>query len=167
MNAGAYGFETEGILEKVRYLDREGRVRTAHRRELTFAYRWSSFEEGDTILAALFRLRPGAPDREILRKARQRAEVQPIAERSFGSTYENPPGDSAWRLIEAAGFKGFRKRGVEVSMKHSNFLINRDGTALARDVEALLEEIEAEVERRFEVKLKREVRILGVSEVDA
>lgn len=162
MNAGAYGHETKDVLAKVRYMDERGRLHTVPSSEIEFSYRKSSFRDGDTVLGALFRLRREMPDQEVLDRARRRSEVQPISERSFGSTYKNPRGHSAWKLIEESGFKGFRKGGVEVSMRHSNFMINRSGDALAADVEDILERIEVAVAERFGIQLEREVQIIGV-----
>jgi UDP-N-acetylmuramate dehydrogenase len=164
MNAGAYGHDTAEVVEKARYLDGNGVLRSARREELEFSYRRSSFREGEVILGALFRLRETPPDPEVLEQARSRGRIQPISQRSFGSTFKNPPGGSAWRLIEAAGLRGRRRGGVEVSMMHPNFLVNRTGKALAADVEALLEEIESEVESRFGIRLEREVRVIGEKE---
>ena len=90
----------------------------------------------------------------------RRKEKQPIGEWSCGSTFTNPPGDHAARLIEASGLKGHRIGDIMVSPKHANFLVNV-GSASAVDVEELVAFIQREVERRFSVRLTPEFRIAG------
>ena len=90
----------------------------------------------------------------------RRAASQPTGARSCGSVFRNPPGDYAGRLIEASGLKGRRIGGAVVSDKHANFIIN-DGHARAADVEALIDEVAGEVEKRQGVRLEPEVRIIG------
>src|SRR5690606_21033727 len=90
----------------------------------------------------------------------QRARTQPIGEASCGSVFRNPPGDHAARLIEAAGLKGRRLGGAVVSEKHANFIIN-PGTATAADIEALIHEVAATVERVHGIRLQPEVVMVG------
>ncbi|MBC8328667.1 MAG: UDP-N-acetylmuramate dehydrogenase [Planctomycetes bacterium] len=114
---------------------------------------------GAVVLEALLAFEPGLPAavkaraEEILRRKNL---SQPVTLSSAGCAFKNPPGDSAGRLIDAAGLKGAREGGVLVSERHANFLVNLGG-ARAADVVALLERIEATVRQRFGVELEREL----------
>jgi UDP-N-acetylmuramate dehydrogenase len=90
----------------------------------------------------------------------RRKATQPLGLPSCGSVFRNPPGDHAARLIEAAGLKGFRIGGAEVSPKHANFIINT-GDATATDIEELIEHVRQTVIEEHGVELKHEVRIVG------
>ena len=90
----------------------------------------------------------------------RRAATQPTGQPSCGSTFRNPPGDHAARLIEASGLKGYRVGGAEVSPKHANFIINT-GSATADDIEALIAHVRDEVERQHGVRLQTEVHMVG------
>jgi len=96
----------------------------------------------------------------------KRSDSQPLGRPSAGSVFRNPPGDHAGRLIEAAGLKGAREGGAMVSDKHANFIINT-GEATARDIEALIARVRAEVGRRFGLELEPEVRIIGEAAEEA
>jgi len=91
----------------------------------------------------------------------RRKNTQPLQLPNAGSCFRNPPGDKAGRLIEAAGAKGWREGGAEVSALHANFIVNRDG-ARARDVAALLARVRRAVVERFGVELELEVHMAGV-----
>ena len=122
-----------------------------------------SKEDFEFFTAGYFRLKPG--DKETsLEKIRHllehRAQTQPINEFNCGSTFRNPPGDHAGRLIEAAGLKGLRLGGARVSEKHANFIIN-EGLASAADIELLIEQVAEAVYAQSGVRLQREVHILG------
>jgi UDP-N-acetylmuramate dehydrogenase len=162
MNAGAFGGETWRHVLEVETIDRVGvrRTRTAH--EYRIGYRSVEGPAGEWFLAARlsFEPRPEAHADEIRALLARRKETQPIGEWSGGSTFTNPPGDHAARLIEAAGLKGYRIGGARVSEKHANFLIN-DGAASADDIERLILHVQQAVENRFAVRLEPEVRIIG------
>lgn len=163
MNAGAFGNETWERVVEVDVADRLGRVRTRGRDEYRVAYREVHPPvDGEWFLAARFAFDAGQDVasgrmKELLaeRKARQ-----PLGLPSCGSVFRNPPGDHAARLIEAAGLKGLRMGGAEVSHKHANFIINTGG-ASASDIEALILEIRARVQSASGVRLQPEVRIIG------
>ena len=89
-----------------------------------------------------------------------REAAQPIRERTGGSTFKNPPGSKAWQLVDAAGCRGLRVGGAEVSPMHCNFLINRDG-ATAADIEGLGEEVRRRVRETSGVDLHWEIRRIG------
>jgi len=90
----------------------------------------------------------------------RRKATQPLGLPSCGSVFRNPPGDHAARLIEAAGLKGYRIGGAEVSPKHANFIINT-GNATATDIEELIEHVRQTVIEQHGVELRHEVRIVG------
>ncbi len=97
----------------------------------------------------------------MLARSTSRSDTQPLAERSFGSTFKNPADGFAGRMIEECGFKGTRRGGVMVSEKHANFLVNVGEDTRANDIEDLVGWIVDKVEARFEVRLTPEVIIIG------
>jgi UDP-N-acetylmuramate dehydrogenase len=162
MNAGAFGGETWRHVIEVETIDRGGtrRMRAAH--EFQVGYRSVIAPAAEWFLAARlsFARRPQAHEDEIRALLARRKETQPIGAWSCGSTFTNPPGDHAARLIDTAGLKGFRIGGASVSTKHANFLLN-EGKATARDLEQLLLHVQATVERVHGVRLEPEVRVIG------
>ncbi len=163
MNAGAWGGETWPLVESVTVINRHG-VRTT-RPASDYRYSYRHVEPpvaGEWFLGALFALSTQTPtsQAEIQRLLDQRRDSQPIGEWSGGSTFMNPPGDHAARLIDAAGLKGCRLGGAVVSTKHANFLLN-DGAATANDLEQLISQIQDTVAKTHGVRLVTEVRIVG------
>ncbi|RIK43150.1 MAG: UDP-N-acetylenolpyruvoylglucosamine reductase [Chloroflexi bacterium] len=172
-NAGAHGGEVKDSLEDTLVIDEEGTVRSFALAELAYAYRDSTLKRrqplragfGPVVLSANFRLTPGDPA-ELSERAERflahRRQTQPV-EPSLGSTFVNPPGDYAGRLIEEAGLKGARVGGAEVSRIHANFIVNPAGVggATATNVIALIRQIQATVEQRCGVKLEPEVQLVG------
>jgi UDP-N-acetylmuramate dehydrogenase len=164
MNAGAFGGETWQQVMSVRTIDRHGEIRQRFPADFEIAYRHVHGPEGEWFLSCELQLEPGdaaaeqAAIRELLDK---RAASQPTGLPSGGSTFRNPPGDHAARLIERAGLKGCRIGGAEVSGKHANFIINT-GDATAADIEQLIEHVQHKVRDAFGVALVREVHIVGV-----
>jgi UDP-N-acetylmuramate dehydrogenase len=162
MNAGAFGGETWDYVRAVETLDRDGTRHRRGRAEYAVGYRRVEGPAGEWFVAAWLEFPAGRPTtqasiRELLVK---RKATQPIGEPSCGSVFTNPPGDHAARLIEAAGLKGCRIGGAQVSPMHANFIINT-GDATAADIEALLTHVATEVERVHGVRLEAEVRIVG------
>jgi UDP-N-acetylmuramate dehydrogenase len=163
MNAGAFGGETWPRVRSIDVCDARGVDRRRDAREYSFGYRHvMPPAPGEFFLAATleFEYRPGLTDdamRELLAK---RKETQPIGEWSCGSTFTNPTGDHAARLIEAAGLKGFRIGDIMVSPKHANFLVNVEA-ASAADVEKLVAHIQHVVHEKFGVTLTPEFRTAG------
>ncbi|KQP50282.1 UDP-N-acetylmuramate dehydrogenase [Methylobacterium sp. Leaf108] len=165
MNAGAHGGETTDVLVEARGIDRRGERRTFGHGEMGFAYRHSSAPEDVIFTSALFRARPGeraAIEAEMDRVTAAREAAQPIRERTGGSTFKNPEGGKAWQLVDAAGCRGLRVGGAQVSPMHCNFLINTDG-ATAADIEALGEEVRRRVRETSGVELHWEIKRIGVS----
>lgn len=163
MNAGAFGGETWQRVVEVETLDREGQVRVRLPQEFEIGYRQVKGPAGEWFLAAVLELEPGdveASQRAIRELLERRAATQPTRQPSCGSVFRNPPGEHAARLIEAAGLKGLRLGGAQVSEKHANFIINT-GDAKAADIEALILEVQRVVEARTGVRLTPEVHMVG------
>ncbi|MGD1995331.1 MAG: UDP-N-acetylmuramate dehydrogenase [Anaerolineae bacterium] len=166
-NAGAFDGDVASVLTKATLLAPEGEVVERSAKWFEFRYRGSRIKGGEegkryVVLDATFGLQPEETEvlvarvDEILRWRRERHP----AGATMGSTFKNPPGDHAGRLIELAGLKGQRIGGVKVSEQHANFLINT-GKATADDVLALIRRVQAEVEDRFGVGLTMEVELVG------
>jgi UDP-N-acetylmuramate dehydrogenase len=163
MNAGAFGGETWPRVRAVDVCDARGRERRRDAREYSYSYRRIVPPvPGEFFLGAVleFEHRPGLTDDALRDLIARRKESQPIGEWSCGSTFTNPKGDHAARLIEAAGLKGTRIGDVMVSPKHANFLVNVDA-AKAADVERLVALIQQEVKRQFGAMLTPEFRVVG------
>ncbi len=161
MNAGSWGRDVSGVLRRVKLLDEEGRVAKLKREDIDFGYRKSGLHRRAIVLSATFFCPPGEVDDEIVRKTSGKKDTQPLSERSFGSTFVNPPGDYAGRLIEQCGLKGTRRGGAMISDKHANFIVNIGDKTRASDIEALIELAKQEVEKRFGISLEPEVDIVG------
>jgi UDP-N-acetylmuramate dehydrogenase len=165
-NAGAFGGEVKDRLLDVTAIDPQGRRQTLAAGECAFAYRQSAFKTthlGWLILSARFATTaepPSAVRARLLEVQTHRRATQPIEQRSLGSTFKNPPGDSAGRLIDASGVKGMRIGGAQISPKHANFIVNL-GEASADDVLALMAEMRNRVFERFGIELEPEIRVIG------
>ncbi len=164
MNAGAHGTETRDVLIEARAVDRAGRIHTLSHADLAYTYRHCGAPDDLIFTEALYQGEPGDPE-EITRAMQEVADYrethQPTKARTGGSTFKNPPGNSSWKLIDAAGLRGFRVGGAHVSEKHCNFLIN-DGEASAEDIERLGETIRARVKTASGVQLEWEIKRLGI-----
>ena len=162
MNAGAFGEETWQHVESVETVDRRGDVRTRARAEFSVGYRSVQGTPAEGFLSGTFRFEPdpAATMAKLKTMLSRRSATQPLGEPSCGSVFRNPTGQFAGDLIERAQLKGASVGGAMVSRKHANFIVNT-GAATAADIEALIYQIRAEVERRFGVRLELEVRVLG------
>jgi UDP-N-acetylmuramate dehydrogenase len=162
MNAGAHGGETWERVESVRTIDRQGEIHLRSPAEYSVGYRSVTGPSNEWFLEATFRFEPGVTaSMEVMKTMLERRKAtQPLGLPSCGSVFRNPPGDHAARLIEAAGLKGYRIGGAEVSPKHANFIINT-GDATATDIEELIEHVRQTVIERHGVALQHEVRIVG------
>lgn len=163
MNAGAYDASLADVLDEVTALFPDG-VRTLGAKDLRLSYRHSLFTERPdaVVLRARVKLEPGDPAAVKSRMdelMERRRASQPLEFPSAGSTFKRPAGHFAGRLIEAAGLKGARVGGAEVSAKHAGFVINRGGATCA-DVLALIETIQQTVYDASGVMLEPEVRII-------
>ncbi len=164
MNAGAHGRETKDVLAEARAVDRQGQIHTRDLAGLAMTYRHCGAPKDWIFTEALFQGAPGDPEeigRQMEEVAAYRERVQPIRERTGGSTFKNPPGHSAWKLIDGAGCRGLRIGGAKVSDMHCNFLIN-GGDASGEDVERLGETVRARVKANSGVTLEWEIIRLGV-----
>ena len=163
MNAGGHGADISATLTRVHLLDLAGGEEVEIRaRDLEFGYRRSAVADRHVVVEAEFALAPGDREQSEARIAdivRWRREHQPGGQNA-GSLFTNPPGDSAGRLVEAAGLKGLRRGSATVSLKHANF-IQADEGGSADDVMALLREVQRRVEDQTGVHLVPELRRVG------
>ncbi len=161
-NAGAYGGELAEVLISAEVVDRAGNVFTVTPRELGLGYRRSAAPADWIFTSARLRATPGdqlAIARRIAEIDSARAQSQPRS-RTGGSTFANPPGHTAWELIDRAGCRGLRIGDAQVSEKHCNFLINL-GAATAADIESLGEEVRRRVFEQSAIRLHWEIRRIG------
>jgi UDP-N-acetylmuramate dehydrogenase len=165
MNAGCYGGETWNHVIAVETVDRSGALHHRSAADYELGYRHVQLRSGadEWFISAVLGFSPGEETeamgriRELLQK---RVASQPLNQPNAGSVFRNPPGDHAARLIESCGLKGFTIGGAQVSPKHANFIVNL-GTATAKDIESMVDHVQATVLARTGVELVREVRIVG------
>lgn len=162
MNAGAHGGEIQNVLNTVKILTEAGKIETFAKEELTFGYRECSLRGKAWILAAELKFNPG--EKEVLKtqmseNMAKRKAAQPLELPNAGSVFRNPPGDSAGRLIEQAGWKGKGIGGAQVSPKHGNFIVNA-GDASAADVLALIQAIQKDIFEKYGVELRTEIHYI-------
>ncbi len=164
MNAGAYGREVKDVLAAATAVDRAGHVHRVTGADLGMAYRHIAAPPDWIFTGAVLRCAPGDARAIAARMAEiteKRGQTQPVKHRTGGSTFANPEGDSAWRLIDAVGGRGFAIGAAQVSDLHTNFLINTGG-ATAAELEAVGEEMRRRVQAQFGIALRWEVQRLGV-----
>ncbi len=168
MNAGCYGGETKDVLQSVVALDRRGRRQVMSLEDMGYAYRHSDAPQDLIFTEANFKGRadnPAAIAERMDAITARREDSQPIREKTGGSTFKNPDQDQsggrgAWQVIDAAGGRGFRVGGAQMSEKHCNFMINT-GEASAADLEALGETIREKVKASEGVELQWEIKRMG------
>jgi UDP-N-acetylmuramate dehydrogenase len=163
MNAGANGGETKDVLVEATGVTRKGEKVSFSNADMKFIYRNSGVDTSIVFTSALYRGR--ITDAEAIRVRmnevqNHRETAQPIREKTGGSTFKNPPDHSAWKLIDAAGMRGFRVGGAQVSEMHCNFLINT-GEASGRDIEILGETVRERVKAHSGVELQWEIKRIG------
>jgi UDP-N-acetylmuramate dehydrogenase len=166
-NAGAFGGELGELLEELEAVLPSGELQRLGPAELRPRYRRTALQEppleGAVVTRVWLRLQPGAPGparAEVRRVMAERKVSQPTGVRSLGSTFKNPLGENAGRLIEACGLKGYRVGEAQVSTQHANFICNLD-QARAADVLALTDVIRQRVAERFGVELELEIIPVG------
>jgi UDP-N-acetylenolpyruvoylglucosamine reductase len=167
MNAGAYGGDIEGVLDRALVADARG-TRWLTPRELGLRYRRSDLQPGQVVAGAEFRLEP-RPEEEIravvTAMQERRKEAQPTNKRTFGSVFKNPDHElTAGRMLEACGLRGHQIGGAQISPKHANFIENAGGAG-SNDALALIAEARRRALERFGVRLEPEVQLLGPIEV--
>lgn len=163
MNAGAYGGEVKDRFVSARALDRKGRLHVLGAGDMGFSYRHTAVPHDFIFTEGTFGGVPGdkaAILAEMDAITASREATQPVKSRTGGSTFKNPPGDKAWRLVDAAGCRGLQVGGAQVSELHCNFLINTGG-ATAADVERLGETVRARVLAASGVHLEWEIERIG------
>jgi len=164
MNAGANGAETKDVLIEATGLDRKGSRHIFSNTDMKFVYRNSGVDPSIIFTSARFRGKPAAPEaiRARMNEVQTHRETaQPIREKTGGSTFQNPPDNSAWKLIDAAGCRGLKLGGAQVSEMHCNFLINT-GNATGHDIETLGETVRERVRQNCGIDLHWEIKRIGV-----
>ena len=164
MNAGANGSETRDVLIEATGIGRDGSKHVFSNAEMKFVYRNSGVDPSVIFTSARFR--GPITDTEAIRARmaevqNHREMAQPIREKTGGSTFKNPPGRSAWKLIDAAGCRGLRVGGAQVSEMHCNFLINA-GDATGHDIETLGETVRERVKANSGIELHWEIKRVGI-----
>jgi UDP-N-acetylmuramate dehydrogenase len=163
MNGGAYGGETTDVLIEARGVDRQGHIRTFKHADMGFSYRHCGVADDVIFTAAHLQGRTGDPEQIAAEMAaiKEKREVSQPRNRTGGSTFKNPPGQNAWKLIDEAGCRSLTVGGAQVSALHCNFLINL-GNATAADIETLGETVRERVQAHFGVTLEWEIKRIGV-----
>jgi UDP-N-acetylmuramate dehydrogenase len=164
MNAGANGDETKDVLVEATGIGRDGTRHTFRNADMKFVYRNSGVDPAMIFTSARFRgviADPRAIRARMDEVQGHREATQPIREKTGGSTFKNPAGHSAWKLIDAAGCRGLRLGGAQVSEMHCNFLINT-GAATGHDIEALGETVRARVKENSGIELRWEIKRIGI-----
>jgi UDP-N-acetylmuramate dehydrogenase len=166
MNAGANGSETKDVLVEAVGIARDGTKHRFTNADMKFVYRNSGVDPQIIFTSARFRGLIAAP--EAIRARMNEVQIhretaQPIREKTGGSTFKNPPGNSAWKLIDAAGCRGLRVGGAQVSEMHCNFLINT-GNATGHDIETLGETVRKRVRENSGIELHWEIKRLGIEQ---
>ncbi|MGJ4855036.1 UDP-N-acetylmuramate dehydrogenase [Labrys sp. KB_33_2] len=164
MNGGAYGGETKDVFVSARAVRRDGSIALYDAPAMGFSYRRCSVPADVVFTQATFRGEPG--DREAILAEMQkitetRSSSQPVNTRTGGSTFKNPPGHSAWKLVDEAGCRGLTIGGAQVSPMHTNFLVNL-GTASSADIETLGETVRERVKDRSGIELDWEIKRVGL-----
>ena len=163
MNAGAWGSSFGDVVTDVTVMDDTGEFITLTHDEAQFEYRHSGLEPYFCVTGATLALESGDVDTITERMQslfKQKVETQPFVEENAGCMFKNPPGDSAGRLIDVSGLKGYRIGGAEVSTVHGNFILNID-SATAEDVLKLVAHIQQQVREKTGIALQTEVKRLG------
>ena len=165
MNAGAYGSEMVNVVEKVGFLDEDGKLNEIDGKDAHFTYRHSMFVENPKyiVVYAIYKLQNGNKDEisKIMEEnMNSRKQKQPIEYPNFGSVFKRPEGYFVGKLVDDCGLKGYKIGGAQVSTKHSGFMVNIED-ATCKDVLDLIEYVKEKVYEKFNVKLQEEVVILG------
>jgi UDP-N-acetylmuramate dehydrogenase len=164
MNAGANGSETRDVLVEATGVGRDGAKHRFSNADMKFVYRNSGVDPSIIFTSARFRGVAAASEaiRARMNEVQNHRETaQPIREKTGGSTFKNPPGNSAWKLVDAAGCRGLRVGGAQVSELHCNFLINT-GSATGHDIETLGETVRERVRQSSGIELHWEIKRLGI-----
>ncbi|MEP0943707.1 MAG: UDP-N-acetylmuramate dehydrogenase [Rhizobiaceae bacterium] len=163
MNAGANGTETTDRVVEVHALDRQGNRHVLSHADMGYSYRHSGAAKGLIFTGAVFEGEPA--QKAVIQEAmdavqHHRETVQPIREKTGGSTFKNPLPHSSWKLVDEAGLRGFQIGGAQMSELHCNFMINTGG-ATAHDLETLGETVRKKVYAKSGIELEWEIKRLG------
>ena len=163
MNAGAHGAEIKDVLLEARAVDMQGNIHILSLADMGFDYRYCGVSTDLIFLSATFK--GTKSDQQTIKTQMDeitdlREAAQPIKSRTGGSTFKNPEGTSAWKLVDEAGFRGHINGGAQVSEMHTNFLINL-GDATAKDIEDLGDMVKASVKQKLDVDLHWEIKRVG------
>ncbi|MEG3639997.1 UDP-N-acetylmuramate dehydrogenase [Magnetococcus sp. PR-3] len=162
MNAGAYGGDIKSVLLDAQLMDADGNLHTRNSQELGLAYRHCDLPTGWVFISARFQLTQGNEETikaQMRANNQKRTQAQPLRYPSAGSIFRNPPGEAAWKLINAAGLRGHRIGDAQISEKHSNFFVNL-GAASSTHMEELIELARTRVAQQSGVKMTLEIGIL-------
>lgn len=160
MNGGAYGTEIFDCIEEVEIFDENYEIRTIKKENLGHSYRKTEIQEKNwVIVSATFKFEKGFNLAKVIEIQKLRESKQPLDKPNLGSTFKNPNGDFAARLISEANLKGFRVGGAEISTKHPNFIVN-DGTAKFDDVLEILAIVKEKIKENYNVNLEEEIIIV-------
>lgn len=157
MNGGAFGTEIFDRIESVEILDENYNILTLAKENLKFSYRYTEFQEKNcVILGATFKFDKGFDKAKVKEIKELREFKHPLDKPSLGSTFKNPEGDFAARLISECNLKGYQVGGAQIANKHPNFILNL-GTATCKDIEELLCTIKKQVKEKFSIDLHEEI----------
>lgn len=163
MNAGSFGTEIKDVIDSVALMNRQGELKIMKKADLAFEYRNSNLPEDSIILSANIVLHKADPD-EVAKKTdacmQRKRTSQPVGAHSAGCVFKNPKGEAAGSLIDKAGCKGMKIKGVEVSTVHANYFIN-SGNADFRDFIELMKIVIAKVKEKNRITLEPEIKIIG------
>lgn len=162
MNAGTAKEYIGSLVKSVRLMTYQGEIRTLLHDEIEWNYRKTSLKSEGIVLEAELELVLGDSEEAIkgvIKYLERRRLTQPLNHHNAGSVFKNPPGDSAGRLIESCGLKGFRVGDAQVSDLHANFIVNLDN-ASASDYLAVIDKVKKEVFSKHGVKLEQELKII-------
>ncbi len=160
MNGGAFGTEIFDRIESIEILDENLEIREIKRENLKVSYRKTEIQDKNwLVISAIFNFDSGFDKAKVKEIRELRESKHPLDKPSLGSTFKNPNGDFAARLISESGLKGYKIGGAKISEKHPNFILNM-GNASFKDIEKLLIEIKIKVFDKFKVRLEEEIIII-------
>lgn len=160
MNGGAFGVEIFDTVESIEILDENFKIREIKKEELEISYRKTEIQDKKwLVVSATFKFEEGFNAEKVKEIKRLRESKHPLDKPSLGSTFKNPKGDFAARLISECDLKGYSVGGAKISEKHPNFVLNM-GNASFKDIENILNTVKEKVFEKFEVKLEEEIIII-------
>lgn len=163
MNAGSFGREIKDVIVSIAVMNMHGEISVLGRDELEFSYRQLALPEGSLILSANIVLKKDQPADVAVRTKEFmniKKSTQPLGVHSAGCVFKNPEADAAGKLIDAAGCKGMREGGIEVSQLHANYFVNKNGGTCAEFLQ-LMDIVKEKVMKRSGIKLEPEIKIIG------